>query len=60
MGLFVGPILSGIVGATFGLRPVFVYTALLVAADAAWVAAAVPKVGGTDPEQPREVPSEVS
>jgi len=58
MGLFVGPILSGIVGATFGLRPVFVYTALLVAADAAWVAVGVPKVGGTDREQPHEVPSE--
>jgi DHA1 family multidrug resistance protein-like MFS transporter len=58
MGHFVGPVLSGIVGATFGLRPVFVYTALLVAADAAWVAVGVPKVGGTDVEQPPAVPSE--
>ncbi len=58
MGHFVGPVLSGLVGAAFGLRPVFVYTGLLVAADAVWVAALVRKVGGDSPEQPRQEPRE--
>lgn len=41
MGNFTGPILSGVMAAAFGLRPVFIYTALMVGANAAWVAARV-------------------
>jgi hypothetical protein len=44
MGNFVGPILSGLMAAAFGLRPVFIYTALIIAANAVWVAARVQHV----------------
>ena len=46
MGNFAGPVLSGLMAATFGLRPVFVYTAFIVAANAVWVATRVRHVGG--------------
>jgi DHA1 family multidrug resistance protein-like MFS transporter len=38
MGNFTGPLLSGVMAASFGLRSVFIYTSLLVALNAAWVA----------------------
>lgn len=56
MGHFTGPLLSGVVAATFGLRLVYIYTGLLVAANAVWVAAGVRKVEGSDAQPPQPVP----
>lgn len=36
-GSFTGPLISGVVAASFGLRTVFVYTAAIAALNAAWV-----------------------
>ncbi len=46
LGHFSGPLLSGVIASIYGLRPVFTYTALLMAANAAWVALAVREVPG--------------
>lgn len=39
IGNLTGPIMSGALAAAFGLRPVFIYTAALIGANALWVAA---------------------
>lgn len=49
LGSFTGPLLSGIVAASLGVRSVFVYTAALVAVNAAWAASSVRDVAQPGP-----------
>lgn len=46
LGSFTGPLLTGFLAASQGLRAVFIYTGLLVAVNAAWVAWRVREPGG--------------
>lgn len=52
IGHFCGPLLSGLVASALGLRPVFIYTGILVAVNAMWVTFAVRRVGGPEDQKP--------